>query len=74
MIALIRHQRYAHAKQFERAHRALKTLRTQLGRVMHDIRRKIKDNADLQATFAPILALAERTHAQRAKQRWPESL
>jgi IS5 family transposase len=29
--ALIRHQRYAHAKQFKRANRALKTLRTQLG-------------------------------------------
>ena len=68
-IALIRHQRYAHAKQFKRANRALKTLRTQLGRVMRDIRRKIKDNADLQATFAPKLALAERIHAQRAKQR-----
>ena len=30
-IALIGHQRYAHAKQFKRANRALKTLRTQLG-------------------------------------------
>jgi IS5 family transposase len=68
-IALIRHQRYAHAKQFKRANRALKTLRTQLGRVMRDIRRKIKDNADLRAAFAPKLALAERVHAQRAKQR-----
>ena len=46
-IALLRHQRYAHAKQFKRANRALKTLRTQLGRVSRDIRRKIKDNAEL---------------------------
>jgi IS5 family transposase len=67
--ALIRHQRYAHAKQFKRANRTLKTLRTQLGRVVRDIRRKIKDNADLRAAFAPKLALAERIHAQRAKQR-----
>ena len=68
-IALIRHQRYAHAKQFKRATRALKTLRTQLGRVLRDIRRKIKDNADLTAAFAPKLALATRVHAQQPKQR-----
>jgi IS5 family transposase len=68
-IALIHHQRYAPAKQFKRANRALKTLRTQLGRVLRDIRRKIKDNADLAALFAPKLALAERIHAQRARQR-----
>ncbi len=40
-IALIRHQRYAHAKQFKRANRMLRTLRTQLGRVIRDIMRKI---------------------------------
>jgi IS5 family transposase len=68
-IALIRHQRYAHAKQFKRANRALKTLRTQLGRVLRDIRRKIKDNADLAAAFAAKLALATRVHAQQPKQR-----
>jgi IS5 family transposase len=70
--ALIRQQRYAHAKQFKRANRALKTLRTQLGRVLRDIRRKIKDNADLAAAFAPKLALAERVHAQTPKQRGPK--
>jgi len=32
--ALIRHQRYAHAKQFKRAGRALRTLRTYLGRTI----------------------------------------
>jgi len=35
--ALIAHQRYAHAKQFNRANRALKTIRTYLGRVIRDI-------------------------------------
>ena len=35
--ALIAHQRYAHAKQFKRANRALKTIRTYLGRVIRDI-------------------------------------
>jgi IS5 family transposase len=35
---------------------------------MRDIRRKIKGDADLREAFAPKLALAERTYAQRAKQ------
>src|SRR5213592_3964445 len=46
-FALIQHQRYAHAKQFKRARRALKKLRTYLGRVIRDIGRKIGGNADL---------------------------
>jgi IS5 family transposase len=33
-IALIQHQRYAHAKQFKRATKALRRLRTILGRVI----------------------------------------
>jgi len=36
-FALIRHQRYAHAKQFKRTNRMLKKLRTYLGRVIRDI-------------------------------------
>src|SRR6266852_2976349 len=40
-FALIQHQRYAHAKQFKRANRALRKLRTYLGRVIRDIARKI---------------------------------
>ena len=35
--ALIAHQRYAHAKQFKRANRALRTIRTYLGRVCRDL-------------------------------------
>ena len=35
--ALIAHQRYAHAKQFRRANRALRTIRTCLGRVCRDL-------------------------------------
>ena len=45
-FALIKHQRYAHAKQFKRANRALKKLRTYLGRVIRDIARKIEGNVD----------------------------
>src|SRR5437763_16414038 len=40
-FALIQHQRYAHAKQFKRANKALRTLKTYLGRVIRDITRKI---------------------------------
>jgi transposase, IS5 family len=67
--ALIRHQRYAHARQFKRANRALKTLRTQLGRVIRDIGRKIGNDAALQAIFARPLALARRVREQRQRQR-----
>jgi transposase, IS5 family len=41
-FALIQQQRYAHAKQFKRANRMLKKLRTYLGRVIRDIGRKIE--------------------------------
>ena len=44
-FAPIKHQRYAHAKQFTRANRALRTLRTYLGRIIRDIARKIGGNA-----------------------------
>jgi transposase, IS5 family len=37
--ALIRHQHYARTKRFRRANRALKSLRTYLGRVTRDISR-----------------------------------
>jgi transposase, IS5 family len=67
--ALIAHQRYAHAKQFKRANRALKTIRTYLGRVMRDIVRKIKGEAELESVFAHPLMLARRVREQRQHQR-----
>lgn len=39
----IKISRYLHAKQYKRARSALKKLRTMLGRVIRDIKRKIKD-------------------------------
>lgn len=54
-FALIQHQRYAHAKQFNRASRALKKLRTLLGRVIRDITRKIEGDSGLEAVFAQLL-------------------
>ena len=63
-LALIQQQRYAHAKQFKRAKRALKTLKTQLGRTIRDIARKITGDKPLEAVFAKELMLARRVHAQ----------
>ncbi len=72
-FALIKHQRYAHAKQFKRANRALKTLRTYLGRVIRDIARKIDGDAWLkEVVFANILALARRVRDQKQHQRGPK--
>jgi transposase, IS5 family len=72
--ALIAHQRYAHAKQFKRANRALKTIRTYLGRVTRDIVRKIRDDAELESAFAYDLMLARRVREQRQHQRGRKSL
>jgi IS5 family transposase len=71
-FALIQHQRYAHAKQFKRANRKLKTLRTYLGRVIRDIARKIEGNSGLEAAFAKLLALARRVREQQQRQRGPK--
>src|SRR6202044_1783409 len=67
--ALIAPQRYAHAKQFKRANRALKTIRTYLGRVIRDIVRKIEGEAELESAFAHPLMLARRVREQRQHQR-----
>lgn len=71
-FALIQHQRYAHAKQFKRANRMLKRLRTYLGRVIRDIGRKIDGNATLDGRFAKLLMLARRVHEQQQRQRGPK--
>lgn len=71
-FALIKHQRYAHAKQFKRANRALKTLRTYLGRVIRDVGRKIEGDSGLEAAFAKLLALARCVREQQQRQRGPK--
>lgn len=65
--AAVRVGRYAHARQFRRMRRALKTLRTYLGRVYRDICRKIAGNAELESRFARLLGLVERLLAQKPK-------
>lgn len=67
--ALIAHQRYKHAKQFKRANKALRKLRTYLGRVERDIARRIRDNEPLREVFRRPLYLAERAREQRRKER-----
>ena len=68
-VALIRQERYAHARQFKRANRQLRVLRTQLGRVMRDIERKIAGRPDLNAHFRRELFHAGRMRSQRRGQR-----
>jgi transposase, IS5 family len=73
-FALIKHQRYAHAKQFKRANRALRRLRTYLGRVIRDIARKIEGRTDLlgEIVLGRMLALARRVLDQKQQQRGPK--
>jgi IS5 family transposase len=71
-FALIQHQRYAHAKQFKRANRALRKLKTYLGRVIRDIARKIDGDPRLETKFAFLLSLARRVRAQERGQRGPK--
>ena len=61
--------RYTHAHQFKRARRELKFLRTRLGRVIRDIRRKIAGNPALTERFAELLGLAVRVRFQDHRQR-----
>jgi transposase, IS5 family len=68
-FALIKHQRYAHAKQFKRANKALKRLRTMLGAVIRDITRKLDDRPDLAGFFQLALSLARRVKDQRQRER-----
>lgn len=61
--------RYAHAKQFNRHNRELRFLRTRLGRLVRDITRKIRGNAELEAVFATPLSRASQIRSQKQRQR-----
>jgi IS5 family transposase len=61
--------RYAHAKQFKRHNRELRFLRTRLGRLIRDIRRKTQDDEALQEIFAVPLSRADQVRRQRQRQR-----
>jgi IS5 family transposase len=71
-FALIKHQRYAHAHQFKRAGKALRKLKTYLGRTIRDIGRGIAGEEDLKAIFLRPLHLASRVLAQDRHHRGPK--
>ena len=64
--------RYAHAKQFRRMQKKLKFLRTRLGRIVRDIRRKTDDDEALRQAFAVPLSRASKIRRQKQRQRDPK--
>jgi len=71
-LALIKSQRYAHAKQFRRQRREVKFLHVRLGRVIRDIERKTGHDPLLRAHFESELNLAKRIRLQRKRQKGPK--
>ena len=67
--ALITHQRYAHAHQFKRANKALRKLKTYVGRIIRDIARKIAGHDARGDIFAWPLSLTRRVLEQNRHQR-----
>ena len=61
--------RYAHAKQFNRHRRQLRILRTRLGRLIRDIRRKIAGQEHLTVAFEVPLSRASQIRFQEQRQR-----
>jgi IS5 family transposase len=61
--------RYAHAKQFRRHQRQLRILRSRLGRIIRDIRRKIAGQPALEEAFALPLGRATQIRSQQQRQR-----
>jgi IS5 family transposase len=64
--------RYTHAHQFKRARRELKFLRTRLGRIIRDIRRKIDGDELLEGRFGGLLGRAVKVRHQDHRQRGPK--
>jgi IS5 family transposase len=64
--------RYTHAKQFKRANRELRFLRTRLGRLIRDVRRKIEGDEKLHGIFAEPLDKAHKIRWQNHNQRGPK--
>lgn len=58
--ALRKASSYAHARQFKRAKKEVRRLKTYLGRVYRDILRKVLSDPDLHAAFHEELTLTER--------------
>ena len=65
--AFVRSQRYAHARQMNRAKAQTRKLRTLLGRVIRDIARKTEGDGAQQTRFARLLQITRRIHSQPRK-------
>jgi IS5 family transposase len=61
-IAAVKASRYAHARQYQRMRRSLRKLRTYLGRLIRDIRRKASHP---DGALATLLARADRVRRQQ---------
>lgn len=61
--------RYAHARQMKRARREIRRLKTYLGRVFRDVRRKLESRPEVVGHFAAPLARVERLLAQQRTDR-----
>ena len=61
--------RYSHAKQFKRYNGRLRFLRTRLGRLVRDIRRKTAHDAELRQALAIALSRADQIARQKQRQR-----
>lgn len=60
--------RYAHAKQFKRMRKALRTLRSRVGRVMRDVERQIAQVADSsRIALQELIARTKRVLSQKPK-------
>jgi IS5 family transposase len=68
-LASIKAGRYIHAKQFRRARREIKFLRTRLGRVIRDIRRQLDTRPWLEDKFHALMMLASKVRHQDHRQR-----
>jgi IS5 family transposase len=60
--------RYAHAKQYKRMRKALRTLRSRVGRVMRDVERQVAQVADSgRAALLELIGRTKRILAQKPK-------
>ncbi len=65
--AFVRSQRYAHARQINRANAQTRKLRTYLGRIIRDIERKRTADESTPSRMTKLLQVATRIHTQPRK-------
>jgi IS5 family transposase len=64
-LVLLKANRYFHARQYKRARRQVRKLKSYLRWVSSDIRRKIAGNEELEAEFAELLSLTDKLLSQQ---------